>query len=77
MKEAYEVSFVAVPAQPRAGTTKNYGGIPEEKPVETPETAEKGEENTTVNEDLELIHARIKATESFIFIQNKEDLKNE
>lgn len=25
-KEAYEVSFVAVPAQPRAGTTKNYGG---------------------------------------------------
>lgn len=23
-KEAYEVSFVAVPAQPRAGTTKNY-----------------------------------------------------
>lgn len=25
-KEAYEVSFVAVPAQPRAGTIKRYGG---------------------------------------------------
>lgn len=24
-KDAYEVSFVAVPAQPKAGTTKNYG----------------------------------------------------
>lgn len=70
VKEAYEVSFVAVPAQPRAGTTKNYGGLPseKEKPVEEP-VAE------TKNEDDEA-NLRIKALESFIF-SNKEDLNNE
>lgn len=36
VKDAYEVSFVAVPAQPRAGTTKHYGGVPEEKTETTP-----------------------------------------
>jgi len=77
VKEAYEVSFVAVPAQPRAGTTKNYGGLPEEKPVETPENAVKGEKNNNVDEDLQLIQARIKANESFIFIQNEEETEHE
>ena len=28
--DAYEVSFVAIPAQPEAGVTKSYGGTPEE-----------------------------------------------
>lgn len=83
VKEAYEVSFVAVPAQPRAGTTKNYGGLPEEKPetksengMENTEIAEKGEENNTVPEDLET-NLRIKTLESFIFIQNEEEFKHE
>lgn len=77
VKEAYEVSFVAVPAQPRAGTTKNYGGVPEEKPENTPENAEKGEiETNNVTEDLEA-NLRIKSLESFIFAQKEEEFKNE
>ena len=77
VKEAYEVSFVAVPAQPRAGTTKNYGGLPEEKPENTPEIAEESAKNETQNEkDLEA-NLKIRALESFIFTQNEEDFKNE
>lgn len=78
VKEAYEVSFVAVPAQPRAGTTKNYGGLPEEKPVENPENADKNADNNTnnVTEDLEA-NLRIKSLESFIFAQKEEELKHE
>ena len=80
VKEAYEVSFVAVPAQPRAGTTKNYGGIPEEKPVETPEVIadEKDAEINNDTKDLETTNLKIRALESFIFSQNKkEDFINE
>ena len=81
VKEAYEVSFVAVPAQPRAGTTKNYGGIPEEKAEKgekNAENASKNAEKDTNNEkDLEA-NLKIKALESFIFSQNvKEDSSNE
>ena len=78
VKEANELSFVVVPAQPRAGTTKNYGGVPEEKPENTPETAVKDAENDTnnVNEDLEATnHVKIRALESFIFSQKEEDFK--
>ena len=53
-KEAYEVSFVVVPAQPRAGTTKNYGG----KEI-------KKEKN---NEEVE-IDLRIKNLASFLFLE--------
>ena len=77
VKEAYEVSFVAVPAQPRAGTTKNYGGVPEEKPDVAPEIAEESAEKTNiVNEDLET-NLRIKTLESFIFSKKEEELNNE
>lgn len=78
VKEAYEVSFVAVPAQPRAGTTKNYGSLPEEKPENIPENAEKGAEtnSNSETEDLET-NLRIKSLESFIFSQKEEELKNE
>lgn len=69
-KEAYELSLVAVPAQPRAGTMKHYGPKPEEKPEIEPEQPE--------NKDLEAeTTARLKAVESFIFIQNEEDNENE
>ena len=78
VKEAYEVSFVAVPAQPRAGTTKNYGGVPEEKPDEIPKNAEKDAELNNDTKDLETTNLKIRALESFIFSQkSKEDLKNE
>lgn len=60
-KEAYEVSFVAVPAQPRAGTTKNYGGKENIK--------EKNKENEEAEIDL-----KIKSLASFLFTE-KENLE--
>lgn len=76
VKEAYEVSFVAVPAQPRAGTTKNYGGVPEEKP-DTPKAEETPETNND-KKDLEETNLKIRSLESFIFSQKEmEDFKNE
>jgi hypothetical protein len=71
-KEAYELSFVAVPAQPRAGTHKAIGFT---KPVESPEiTPENGVENaekTHINElDERVLNARFKNAESF-FNANK------
>lgn len=59
-KEAYEVSFVAVPAQPRAGTTKNYGGKEIKK-------------ETDKNEEAE-IDLKIKSLASFLFLE-KENLE--
>lgn len=68
VKDAYELSLVAVPAQLRAGTVKHYGP----KPPETdPEAAEKTiePENTPedpVNKDAD-IELRLRYLESFIF----------
>lgn len=74
-KEAYELSFVAVPAQPRAGTHKSIGFT---KPV--PETEAQGQdpeekdqaENNSVEKDLENA-VKVRIAESFIFTENKED----
>lgn len=74
-KEAYELSFVAVPAQPRAGTHKSIGFT---KPV--PETEARGQdpeekdqaENNSVEKDLENA-VKVRIAESFIFAENKED----
>ena len=71
--EAYELSFVAVPAQPRAGTHKSVGFI---KPVEykevieTPEPEIENIENE--NKDAE-IALRARLSESFYFVKNKEE----
>ena len=59
-KEAYEVSFVAVPAQPRAGTTKNYGG--KEKNVQ--------EEKNKNNKEAEL-NLRFNEIASFLFVEKE------
>ena len=72
-KEAYELSFVAVPAQPRAGTHKSIGFT---KPVAETEVADPEikdqTENDNVNKDLEIaLNARI--SESFIFAENEEE----
>ena len=56
-KDAYEVSFVAVPAQPAAGVTKNY--------LQTPE-----KENTE-NSKKELIDSELGIIGSFIFTENE------
>lgn len=75
-KEAYELSFVAVPAQPRAGTHKSVGFV---KPIaenegENPETDTKciETENHTTEKDSELA-VKMRTFESFIFAEKQED----
>lgn len=62
-KEAYELSFVAVPAQPRAGTTKHYGAT------------EKIEE--VVKDDTQDCEARMKALQSFLEKEYENEQENE
>lgn len=72
-KEAYELSFVAVPAQPRAGTHKSIGftkPVPENE-AQAQDPKDQGENNHT-EKDLELA-VKVRATESFIFAENKEE----
>lgn len=61
--DAYEVSFVAIPAQPKAGTTKNYG--PDEKTKE--EEKNEVSEETKKYDEKDLISLKIKSIKSFIF----------
>ena len=74
-KEAYELSFVAVPAQPRAGAFKNYGAKPPEDkatyptPMATPEP-EQEKENQEQDLDADL---RILKAESFILENAREE----
>ena len=70
-KEAYELSFVAVPAQPRAGTHKSVGFT---KPIaEAPETPEKEIENIeTEKTDARLLGLRLKNVESFFNAESEE-----
>lgn len=65
-KEAYELSLVAVPAQPRAGTTKNYGAKEKDFIEENEKEIEK---NNEINKESEL-KLRLKALDSFLFIKN-------
>ena len=70
--EAYELSLVAVPAQPRAGTVKNYGPKPPEEPeVKEAAAPEEPMEQPAeeASKDLET-SLRARALESFIFTQN-------
>lgn len=66
--DAYELSFVAVPAQPRAGVKKAYGAERPEKPPEQPLS-------DLTKQATELIAQRIRAGGSFIFAQKER--KNE
>lgn len=73
-KEAYELSFVAVPAQPRAGTHKSVGFTKPVPEVETEEVETKETEIETNNHEKDLeIALRVRESESFIFVENKED----
>lgn len=63
-KDAYEVSFVAVPAQPNAGVIKNYTG--EEKTYQ--------EENT---EKEDLINSELELVKSFVFTEKERENENE
>ena len=69
-KDAYEVSFVAVPAQPRAGTTKSIGFT---KPVEEP-TEEPTEEKNILTDDKDIeTSKRLDEAVSFFNSNFKED----
>lgn len=72
-KEAYELSFVAVPAQPRASTHKSIGFAKpvEETPENTPETETKNIENEKM--DARLITQRVKNAESFFNAEMEEN----
>lgn len=58
-KDAYEVSFVAVPAQPNAGVTKSYGGEKED------------EEPQQVKSIVDSNELKLKLAESFLFVETK------
>lgn len=71
-KEAYELSFVAVPAQPRAGTHKSVGFA---KPCEAP--AEEIPKETENKENIEkmdfcILAQRVKNAESFFNTESEE-----
>lgn len=64
-KDAYELSFVAVPAQPKAGVVKEYGAEKTTEPEQKePQTSEKDA-------------IKIKLARSFIFIKSKGEQENE
>ena len=71
-KEAFELSFVAVPAQPRAGTHKSVGFT---KPIaENTDTDSEIETKNTENEktDDRLLSLRLKNAESFFNAEREE-----
>lgn len=73
-KEAYELSFVAVPAQPRASTHKSIGFT---KPItEKPENTEIPEtKNNDEKTDARLIDLRLKNAESFFNAEKESEEK--
>ena len=73
-KDAYELSLVAVPAQPRAGTCKNYGGIESEKPAEPETEAEKTPGDNTEKEVLTL---RLENASAFLFANKNKHFMEE
>ena len=72
-KEAYELSLVAVPAQPRAGTTKNYGANIE-KETQKNESNENIEKEKALESKLKL---RFKLADSFLLNNLTEGDNNE
>lgn len=71
-KEAYELSFVAVPAQPRAGTHKSIGFS---KPIKNPEIDTKNTENELKNKEMDarLLAQRVKNAESFFNVEKESE----
>ena len=71
-KEAYELSFVAVPAQPRAGTHKSIGFS---KPIKDPDIDTKNTENEHKNKEMDarLLAQRVKNAESFFNVEKESE----
>lgn len=89
-KDAYELSFVAVPAQPKAGTTKQYGADYKEfenednEIIETPndeETSIKVEEvsveDTNDTNSEKEFNTRMRILDAHLFVKERENDKNE
>lgn len=78
-KEAYELSFVAVPAQPRAGTHKSIGFTKPVAEKESEDVIKTDEviEDETLKEiekmDSRIFAQRVKNAESFFNLKNKEN----
>lgn len=73
-KDAHELSFVAVPAQPRAGTHKSVGFV---KPVENPENTSEKDTDSIENPnnekmDIRLLGIRVKNAESFFNAESED-----
>jgi hypothetical protein len=75
--EAYELSFVAVPAQPRAGTHKSIGFAKdlEEIEEETPKAEETQKTEDQEKMDARLLALRVKNAESFLISKNEREEK--
>lgn len=71
-KEAYELSFVAVPAQPRAGATKHYGPKPPTKVEPEPQAPEEKQIENQDQRDLDA-DLRILKSESFLMENAREE----
>lgn len=75
--DAYELSFVAVPAQPRAGTVKSYGA----KVKEFDETEQSDTADKSADDGSDLLMLKVKQSEAFFFTQKQlnesEEFKNE
>lgn len=72
-KEAWELSFVPVGAQPRAGTHKSVGFTKPVAEAEVEDPENKGQtENNNIDKDLE-VAVNLRISESFIFAENKEE----
>lgn len=68
--DAFELSFVAVPAQAKAGTMKQHGA----KDKATPSDKEKQSDPSESDKSLEL---KIKALDAYIYIQNQKTKEEE
>lgn len=64
--DTYELSFVAIPAQPKAGTVKNYGVVKEEKSEEIPTTEPENAPETENKALEESINLRVRLVDSFL-----------
>lgn len=64
-KDAYELSFVAVPCQPQAGTRKSYGGV--DKSLEKPKPKE--QENQLNKEKHKEFDVKLQDIGSFLFAE--------
>lgn len=71
VKEAYELSFVTVPAQPRAGTHKSVGF---NKPFKEPTEKQKNEKESIEKTDLRFLTQRVKNAQSFFNAENEREV---